>query len=264
MDTVESVSRLPSIDGGRATDTSMTSLPSPRGNQLLAVLPATDLEALAGKLEWVAMPLGDLLYEPGEKLKYGYFPVTAIVSLHYVMASGASAEIASVGNEGVVGTALLLGSDTTTSSAVVRTAGYGYRISSQMLKQEFNRAGVWRSAMLRYIHTLMAQMSLTVACNRHHTIEQQLCRWLLSTFDRGISSDLVITQELISTMLGVRREGVTDAAGKLQSAGLIRYRRGHVSVVAVSGLEARACECYAVVRTEMNSLLADYRNNRSA
>lgn len=242
----------------------MTSVPSPRGNHLLAALPAADLEALSAKLEWVAMPLGELLYEPGEKLKYGYFPVTAIVSLHYVMATGASAEIAGVGNEGVVGKALLLGGDTTTSSAVVRTAGYGYRMPGQALKQEFNRSGILRSVLLRYLHTLIVQTSLTVACNRHHTIEQQLCRWLLSTFDRGISSDLVITQELISTMLGVRREGVTDAAGKLQRAGLIHYRRGHISVLAIAGLEARACECYAVVRTEMNSLLADLGNYPSA
>ncbi len=235
----------------------MTSLPSPWGNHLLSALSSVALEALTAKLERVEMPLGELLYESGEKLKYGYFPITAIASLHYVMATGASAEIAGIGNEGMVGTALLLGSDTTTSSAVVRTAGYGYRISSQALKQEFNRTGRLRDVLLRYLHTLMAQISLTAACNRHHTIEQQLCRWLLSSLDRGISADLVITQELIATMLGVRREGVTDAAGKLQTAGLIRYRRGHVSVVAVAGLEARACECYAVARSEMTRLLAD-------
>ena len=241
----------------------MSSHPSPTGNHLLAALPAAELEALAGMLEWVPMPLGELLYEPGEKLKYAYFPVTAIVSLHYVMASGASAETAGVGNEGMIGLALFLGGDTTTSSAVVRTAGHAYRMAGHVLKQQFNRAGVMRSLLLRYLHALMAQMSLNVACNRHHSIEQQLCRWLLSTFDRGISLDVVVTQELIATMLGVRREGVTDAAGNLQRAGLIRYRRGHISVLEIAGLEARACECYGVVKSEMERLLSDLRDHKS-
>ena len=240
----------------------MSLQPSPSDNHILAALPAAELEALVGMLELVPMRLGELLYEPGEKLKYAYFPVTAIVSLHYVMASGASAETAGVGNEGMIGLALFLGGDTTTSSAVVRTAGHAYRMAAQVLKQEFNRAGVWRGLLLRYIHALMTQMSLTVACNRHHSIEQQLCRWLLSTFDRGVTTDLVVTQELIATMLGVRREGVTDAAGNLQRAGLIRYRRGHISVLEIAGLEARACECYAVIKSEMNRLLMDLRDHQ--
>lgn len=240
----------------------MSSQPSPAGNHLLAALPAAELDALAGMLEWVPMPLGELLYEPGEKLKYAYFPVTAIASLHYVMATGASAETASVGNEGVIGLALFLGGDTTTSSAVVRTAGHAYRMAGHVLAKEFNRAGSLRTLLLRYLHALMTQMSLNVACNRHHAIEQQLCRWLLSTFDRGISSEVAVTQELIATMLGVRREGVTDAAGNLQRAGLIRYRRGHISVLEIAGLEARACECYGVVKSEMKRLLTDLRAHK--
>ena len=239
------------------------SLPSsPTGNRLLAALPAAELEAVAAKLELVSMPLGKPLYQPGEKLKHAYFPTTAIVSVHYVMASGASAEIAAVGNEGMIGIALVLGGDTTTSSAVVCTAGHGYRMSEDVLKQEFSRGSAWRSIVLRYIQCLIAQMSLNVACNRHHSIDQQLCRWLLSTLDRGASSDLVVTQELIASMLGVRREGVTDAAGKLQKAGLIYYRRGHLSVLDTLGLEARACECYAVVKTEMKCLLMDLRDQQ--
>ena len=160
----------------------------------------------------------------------------------------------------MIGVALLLGGDSTTSSAVVRTAGHAYRMSEDVLKQEFGRGSLWRSILLRYIQTLIAQMSLNVACNRHHSIDQQLCRWLLSTLDRGVSSDLVVTQELIASMLGVRREGVTDAAGKLQREGLIYYRRGHISVLDIVGLEVRACECYAVVKNEMKRLLTDLRD----
>ena len=239
------------------------SLPSsPSENRLLAALPAAELAAVTAKLEVVSMPLGKPLYQPGEKLKHAYFPITAIVSMHYVMASGASAEIAAVGNEGMIGVALVLGGDTTTSSAVVRTAGHGFRMSEDVLKQEFSRGSIWRSILLRYILSLIAQMSLNVACNRHHSIDQQLCRWLLSTLDRGASSDLVVTQELIASTLGVRREGVTDAAGKLQRAGLIYYRRGHISVLDIVGLEARACECYAVVKTDMKRLLMDLRDHK--
>lgn len=239
------------------------SLPSsPTENHLLAALPAAALAEVAAKLELVSMPLGKPLYQPGEKLKHAYFPITAIVSVHYVMASGASAEIAAVGNEGMIGVALVLGADTTTSSVVVRTAGQGYRMSEDVLKQEFNRGSLWRSILLRYVQSLIAQMSLNVVCNRHHSIDQQLCRWLLSTLDRGASSDLVVTQELIASMLGVRREGVTDAAGKLQKAGLIYYRRGHISVLDTASLEARACECYAVVKSEMKGLLLNLRDQQ--
>ena len=240
----------------------MSSPLSPTENHLLAALPAAELEAVAAKLELVSMPLGKPLYQPGEKLKYAYFPITAIVSVHYVMASGASAEMAAVGNEGVIGVALVLGGATTTSSAVVRTAGHGYRMAEDVLKQEFSRASYWRSLLLRYIQFLIAQMSLNAACNRHHSIDQQLCRWLLSTLDRGAASDLVVTQELIASTLGVRREGVTDAAGQLKAAGLIYYRRGHISVLDKVGLEARACECYAVVKTEMERMLIDLRNHQ--
>jgi CRP-like cAMP-binding protein len=230
---------------------------SPTQNHLLAALPAAELEALTGQLELVPMLLGQLLYEPGEQLQYAYFPTTAIVSLHYVMESGASAETAGVGNEGMVGMALFMGGESTASSAVVRTSGHAYRLAGHVLKREFERAGVWQYLLLRYIDALMTQMSLTAACNRHHTVEQQLCRWLLMTLDRCASSDLVITQELIAGMLGVRREGVTEAAGRLQRAGLIHYRRGHISVLERSGLETHACECYAVVNKELNRLRCD-------
>jgi CRP-like cAMP-binding protein len=192
-------------------------------------------------------------------MKYGYFPTTAIVSLHYVMESGASAETAGVGNEGVVGISLFMGGNTTPSSAVVQTAGHAYRLESRLLKQEFTRAGPLQHLLLRYTQALITQMFQTAACNRHHSVEQQLCRWLLLTLDRLSSRELVMTQELVASMLGVRREGITEAAGKLQQAGFIRYRRGHISVLDRSGLEARACECYAVVRNELSRLLPDAR-----
>jgi CRP-like cAMP-binding protein len=203
------------------------------------------------------MLLGDMLYGPGEQLEHAYFPTTGIVSLHYVMASGASAESASVGNEGVVGIALFMGGDTTPSSAVVQTAGEGYRLEGRLLKAEFNRAGPMQRLLLRYTQALMTQMTQTAVCNRHHSVEQQLCRWLLLTVDRVPLKELTITQELIAGMLGVRREGITEAAGRLQSAGIIRYRRGHIAVLERSGLEGRACECYAVVKKEMGRLLSD-------
>ena len=232
---------------------------SPNQNHLLAALPAAEFDPLAAHLELVPMRLGQFLYEPGEQLQNAYFPTTAIVSLHYVTESGASAETAGVGNEGVVGIALFMGGDTTPSSAVVQTAGHAYRLEGRLLKQEFNRAGLMQRLLLRYTQALITQMSQTAACNRHHSVEQQLCRWLLLTLDRMQTNELVMTQELVASMLGVRREGITEAAGKLQHAGFIRYRRGHIAVLERSGLETRACECYAVVKKELSRLLSDVR-----
>jgi CRP-like cAMP-binding protein len=205
------------------------------------------------------MPLGEILYEPGGQLLHAYFPTTAIVSLHYVMESGASAETAGVGNEGVVGISLFMGGDTTPSSAVVQTAGHAYRLESRLLKEEFDRAGLMQHLMLRYTQALITQMAQTAACNRHHSVEQQLCRWLLLTLDRMQTNELVMTQELVASMLGVRREGITQAAGRLQNAGVVRYRRGHIAVLERSGLETRVCECYAVVKKELIRLLSDVR-----
>jgi CRP-like cAMP-binding protein len=243
------------------------SLPhSPNQNHLLAALPAAEFERLAPHLELVPMLLGETLYEPGGKLQHAYFPTTAIVSLHCNLESGSSAEIAGVGNEGVLGIALFMGGDTTPSSAVVQTAGHGYRLQGKLLKEEFNRAGLLQRLLLRYTQALVTQMSQTAACNRHHSIEQQLCRWLLLTLDRLPSNELIMTQELIAGALGVRREGITEAAGKLQRAGFIRYRRGHIAVLERSGLETGACECYAVVKKELGRLLSDvqYRQSTSA
>jgi CRP-like cAMP-binding protein len=243
------------------------SLPhSPNQNRLLAALPTVDFARLAPHLELVPMLLGESLYEPGGQLQHVYFPTTAIVSLLYVLESGASAEIAGVGNEGVLGISLFMGGDTTPSSAVVQTAGHGYRLPGKRLKEEFSRAGAMQRLLLRYTQALLTQMCQTAACNRHHSIEQQLCRWLLLTLDRLPSSEIVMTQELIAGALGVRREGITEAAGRLQRAGLIRYRRGHIAVLERSGLEAGACECYAVVKKEMGRLLSDaqYRQGATA
>ena len=224
-------------------------------NQLLAALSAVESERLAAHLEMVPMPLGKILYEPGGQLEHAYFPTTSIVSLHYVTESGASAEIAGVGLEGVVGIALFMGGDTTPSSAVVQTAGHAYRLKRHLLKEEFERAGPLAHRLLRYTQALMTQMAQTAVCNRHHAVEQQLCRWLLVTLDRIPSGELVMTQELIASMLGVRREGITEAAGNLQHEGIISYRRGHISVLKRAGLEGRACECYGVVRKELARLL---------
>jgi CRP-like cAMP-binding protein len=235
----------------------MSSPHSPNQNHLLAALPTAEFEPLAAHLELVPMPLGELLYEPGGQLQHGYFPTTAIVSLHYVMESGASAEAAGVGNEGVLGISLFMGGDTTPSSAVVQTAGHAYRLEGRLLKQEFNRAGLMQRLLLRYTQALITQMTQTAACNRHHSVEQQLCRWLLLTLDRLPSNELIMTQELVASMLGVRREGITEAAGKLQRAGIISYRRGHIAVLDRSGLETHACECYAVVKKELSRLLSD-------
>ena len=237
----------------------MSKPPNPSQNHLLAALPSAEFEPLSTRLELVHLPLGEMLYEPGGQLRHAYFPTTAIVSLHYVMESGASAESTGVGNEGVVGISLFMGGNTTPSAAMVQTAGHAYRLESRWLLQEFNRAGLMQRLLLRYTQALITQMSQTAACNRHHNVEQQLCRWLLLTLDRMPSNELVITQELIANMLGVRREGVTEAAGNLQRAGVISYRRGHIAVLDRAGLEDRVCECYAVVKTELKRLLKDVK-----
>lgn len=242
----------------------MSSPHSPNQNHLLAALPPAEFEFLAAHLELVPMRLGDVLYEPGSKLQYAYFPTTAIVSLHYVMESGASAESAGVGNEGVVGIALFMGGDTTPSSAVVQTAGHAYRLEGRLLKREFSRAGLMQRLLLRYTQALITQMTQTSACNRHHSVEQQLCRWLLLTLDRIPSRELTMTQELIASMLGVRRESITEAIGKLQHAGFIRCRRGHITVIERTGLETHACECYAVVKKELGRLLSDVRYHQGS
>jgi CRP-like cAMP-binding protein len=232
-------------------------------NHLIAALPPAEYERLAPHLELVPLLLGDVLYEPGEELKHAYFPTTGIVSLHYVTESGASAETAGVGNEGVVGISLFMGGDTTPSSAVVQTAGHGYRLEARRLKEEFKRGGVTQHLLLRYTQALITQVTQTAVCNRHHSVEQQLCRWLLLTLDRVSSRELVMTQELVASMLGVRREGVTEAAGKLKNAGLISYRRGHISVLERDGLETRVCECYGVVKKEIGRLLSDVRHRQN-
>ena len=228
---------------------------SPDQNNILAALPKPVRDRLYPHLESVEMPLGDILYESGTKLHDVYFPTTSIVSLLYVMEDGASAEIAVVGKEGILGIALFMGGETTPSRAIVQSAGHGFRLKSQLLKDEFNRAGPLMHLLLRYTQALITQMSQTAVCNRHHSVHQQLCRWLLMSLDRLPSSELTMTQELIANMLGVRREGVTEAAGKLQRAGLILYNRGHITVLDRPGLEAQACECYQVVKTEFDRLL---------
>ncbi|PPD44110.1 MAG: Crp/Fnr family transcriptional regulator [Methylobacter sp.] len=230
---------------------------SPKQNRLIAALPADVFERIAPYLELIPMPLGDVIYESGGQLQYVYFPSTAIVSLHYVMENGASAEISGVGNEGVVGISLFMGGNTTSSLATVYTGGFGYRLKARVLMEEFNRAGPMMRLLLRYTQALMTQMSQTAVCNRHHSVEQQLCRWLLLTLDKLPSNELTMTQELIASMLGVRREGITEAAGKLQRAGLISYRRGHITVLDRSGLESLTCECYDVVKKEFYRLLGD-------
>ena len=234
------------------------SLPhSPNQNHLLAALPTAEFERLVAHLELVSMPLGEVLYESSGQLHHVYFPTTAIVSLHYLLESGASAEIAGVGNEGVLGVSLFMGGNTTTSLATVQAAGFGYRLKGGLMMEEFNRAGPMMRLLLRYTQALMTQISQTAVCNRHHSIEQQLCRWLLLTLDRLPSQELTITQELIAGMLGVRREGITEAAGNLQRAGLISYRRGHITVLDRSELESHTCECYQVVKKEFHRLLGD-------
>jgi CRP-like cAMP-binding protein len=229
--------------------------PNPRQNRLLAVLPKIEYARLEPHLELADLGLGTAVYESGEHMDHVYFPTTAIISLLYVLENGASAEIAVVGNEGVVGIALFLGGETTPNRAIVQSSGKAYRLKGQALMREFNRAASLQHLLMRYTMALLAQMSQTAVCNRHHTIDQQLCRWLLLSLDRLASNELCMTQELIADMLGVRREGVTEAAGKLQAAGLIHYSRGRIAVLDRPGLEARVCECYEVVRKEFNRLL---------
>jgi CRP-like cAMP-binding protein len=229
--------------------------PSPHQNHLLDALPESDYERLASHLELVPMKLGDVLYESGAQLRHVYFPTTSIVSLLYVLEDGASAEIAIVGNEGILGISLFMGGNTTPSRAVVQSAGQGFRLKAELLKTEFGRFGATMHLLLRYTQALITQMAQTAVCNRHHSIDQQLCRWLLLSLDRLASNELSMTQELIANMLGVRREGVTEAAGKLQDAGLIRYHRGRITVLDRPRLEARSCECYQVVKTEFDRLL---------
>ncbi len=224
-------------------------------NDLLAALPDADLNAMAADLELVPMALGDLVGEPGKAMRHVYFSTTAVVSLHYVTNAGALAESASVGREGVVGTALFMGADSMPSSAVARSGGHGYRLARAPLVQAFDRAGPLRSILLHYTQALIAQIGQTAVCYRHHTVDQQLSCWLLSTADRLPPGELVMTQELVADLLGVRRESVTEAAGKLRDGGYIRYRRGLISILDPAGLETRACECYAVVKAEFQRLL---------
>ena len=231
--------------------------PDPRENRLLAVLQKPDYQRIAGHLELVPMPLGDVLYESGGRLDWVYFPTDAIVSLLYVLEDGASAEIAVIGKEGIIGIALFMGGQTMPNRAVVQSAGHAYRLKGTLLTREFNRSGAVQHLLLRYTLALLTQMAQTAVCNRHHTVDQQLCRWLLLSLDRLPSNQLSMTQELIANMLGVRREGVTEAAGKLQKAGLIDYHRGRITVLDRPGLEARVCECYEVVKAEFLRLLPD-------
>jgi len=231
--------------------------PDPRQNHILAALPPDDYARIVAKLEPVPMVLGDVLYESGGQMRHVYFPISSIVSLLYVMENGSSAEIAVVGNEGIVGVSLFMGGETTPSRAVVQSAGAAYRMKGPLLKDEFYLAGAMQRLLLRYTQALLTQMAQTAVCNRHHTLDQQLCRWLLLSLDRLPSNELTMTQELIANMLGVRREGVTEAAGNLQRAGLIEYRRGHITVLDRPGLEARSCECYAVVKKESDRLMPD-------
>ena len=233
----------------------MSSLHTPKQNHLLNALPASDYERLASHLDLIPMRLGEVLYESGVQLQYVYFPTTSILSLLYVMEDGASAEIAIVGNEGILGISLFMGGESTPSRAVVQSAGHAFRLKAALLKNEFGRFGPTMHLLLRYTQALITQMAQTAVCNRHHSVDQQLCRWLLLSLDRLQTNELSMTQELIANMLGVRREGVTEAAGKLQDVGLISYRRGRITVLDRPGLEARSCECYQVVKTEFDRLL---------
>ena len=233
------------------------SLSSPRRNRLLAALPPSDYERIERELEPASMLVGDLVCEAGATMSHAIFPASAIVSLQYVMENGASAEFAGVGNEGMVGIALVTGGETMLSRSVVQAGGLGYRLRAPLLQEEFGRCGALMRVLLRYTQALISQMALSAACYRRHTLEQQLCRWFLLSLDRMPGNELIITQELIASMLGVRREGVTEAAGRLQRAGIIEYRRGHINVLRREGLEARACECYQVARRELDRLLPD-------
>jgi CRP-like cAMP-binding protein len=242
----------------------MPVLQHPRQNHLLDALPADDLARLLPQMEPVPLPLGLVLYESGRSQGYVYFPTSSIVSLLYVMEDGASAEIAIVGNEGIVGISLFMGGETTPSRAVVQSAGDAYRMKANLIKKEFERGGEVQHLLLRYTQALITQMAQTAVCNRHHSVEQQLCRWLLLSLDRLSGIQLKMTQELIANMLGVRREGVTEAAGKLQKDGLIIYSRGQITVLDRPGLEKRVCECYAVVKKEMERLLPQPKSAKPA
>jgi CRP-like cAMP-binding protein len=247
-------------DNAPAQARTMERMPAPhdtRQNHLLAAFPAAEYERLQGSLELVPMPLGEVLSESGGHMQHVYFPTTCIVSLLYVLQDGSSAEIGVVGNEGIVGISIFMGGDTTPSRAVVRSAGHAYRLKAPLLMQEFRRGGAILSLLLRYTQSLITQMTQTAVCNRHHSVEQQLCRALLLSLDRMSGASLTMTQELIASMLGVRREGVTEAAGHLQRAGLIRYRRGHIDVLDRAGLEQSVCECYGVVKVEYDRLMSD-------
>ena len=243
----------PVLDVTKVSKSSRAS--NPKLNELLAALPEGEWERWSSQLEAVDMPLGKVLYESGSRMTHVYFPVTSIVSLLYVMEDGSSAEIAVVGREGLVGISLFMGGASTPSRAVVQSAGAGFRLQASLMMQEFNRAGPVLHLLLRYTQALITQMSQTAVCNRHHSLDQQLCRWLLLSLDRLDGNELVMTQELIANMLGVRREGVTAAAGKLQDAGLISYRRGHIVVLDRPGIMKRTCECYGVVKNEYDRLL---------
>ncbi|PKO93827.1 MAG: Crp/Fnr family transcriptional regulator [Betaproteobacteria bacterium HGW-Betaproteobacteria-1] len=238
----------------------MSELHSPRQNHLLAALPEAEYERLLPHLELTSLSLGEVLYESGDSLQYAYFPTDCIISLLYVLATGQSAEIAVIGNEGVLGIALFMGGDTMPNRAVVQSSGWGYRLRANLIQKEFDRNGPLLHLLLRYTQALITQMAQTAVCNRHHNVDQQLCRWLLLSLDRLPGNQLSMTQELIANMLGVRREGVTDAAGKLHRAGLIDYCRGHIVVLDRPGLEARVCECYQVVKTEFDRLLPAFGN----
>ena len=244
------------------TEPAYAILPDSRQNHLLEVLPASVYQRIEDQLELVALPLGLVLHEPGVRMNYVYFPTTAIVSLLYVTVDGASAEIAVVGNDGIVGVSLFMGGDTSINRAVVQSAGHAYRLSRQQLKSEFNavvdgQTCAFQHLLLRYTQALLTQMAQTAVCNRHHSVDQQLCRWLLLSLDRLSGNELLMTQELIANMLGVRREGVTEAAGNLQQAGLIHYSRGKITVLDRPGLETRVCECYQVVKAEYDRLLPE-------
>jgi CRP-like cAMP-binding protein len=232
-------------------------MPSPLQNHILNALPAPERERLFPHLKLVSLPLGAVLYESGDTLRHIYFPTDSIVSLLYVLANGASAEISIVGNEGAIGVALFMGGETTTNRAIVQSAGSAYRLTGRRLKLEFQRHGEMLHILLRYTQALLTQMAQTAVCNRHHSVDQQLCRWLLLSLDRLSADKLIMTQELIANMLGVRREGVTEAAGKLQDLGVIRYRRGHITVLDRPRLESLSCECYAVVKQESDRLLPE-------
>ncbi|MEO6422539.1 MAG: Crp/Fnr family transcriptional regulator [Candidatus Nitrotoga sp.] len=238
----------------------ITSTQASNHNRILAAMPVDEFERLKPHLELIQMPLGSVLYEFSDRLQHVWFPMTAIVSLQYIMEDGASTEIAGVGNEGVLSVSLLMGDSTTSNRAIVQTGGCGYRLNAGLALQEFNRAESLQRISLLYFQMLITQMSLMAACNRHHSIEQQLCRWLLLTIDRLTSNELIMTQELIASMLGVRREGITEAAGNLKNAGFINYRRGHITVLDRSGLETLACECYQVIKKKSEGLLSTYSN----